>query len=83
MEVLAVKPGALPGATAPARGRACGTFSADLEASWTMARRRLCDQAGTRAVVEVLLAHRSALIKTPRTMPSTTASDSIVMIDPW
>ena len=55
----AVKPGALPGATALARARACGAFSADHEAFWTLARRRLGDQAGTRAVVEVLLAHRS------------------------
>jgi hypothetical protein len=59
LEVLTVKPGALPGATALARARACGAFSADHEAFWALARRRLGDQAGTRAVVEVLLAHRS------------------------
>jgi Mu transposase, C-terminal domain len=59
LEVLAVKPGALPGATALARARACGAFNADHEAFWTMARRRLGDQAGTRTLVEVLLAHRS------------------------
>jgi transposase len=59
LEVLAIKPGALPGATALARARACGAFSADHEAFWAMARRRLGDQAGTRALVEVLLAHRS------------------------
>ncbi len=59
LEVLAVKPGALLGATALARARACGAFSADHEAFWTLARRRLGDQAGTRALVEVLLAHRS------------------------
>jgi Mu transposase, C-terminal domain len=59
LEVLAIKPGALPGATALARARACGAFSVDHEAFWAMARRRLGDQAGTRAVVEVLLAHRS------------------------
>ena len=39
-------------------GRAAA-FSADHEAFWTLARRRLGDQAGTRALVEVLLAHRS------------------------
>jgi transposase len=59
LEVLAVKPGALPGATALARARAWGAFSVDHEAFWVMARRRLGDQAGTRAVIEVLLAHRS------------------------
>jgi hypothetical protein len=59
LEVLRIKPGALPGATALARARACGAFSVDHEAFWAMARRRRGDQAGTRAVVEVLLAHRS------------------------
>jgi transposase len=59
LEVLTVKPGALPGATALVRARASGAFSVDHEAFWTIARRRLGDQAGTRALVEVLLAHRS------------------------
>ena len=59
LEVLRVKPGALPGATALARARACGAFSVDHEDYWSFARRSLGDQAGTRALVEVLLAHRS------------------------
>lgn len=59
LEVLRIKPGALPGATALARARACGAFSIDHEHYWAAARRRLGDQAGTRALVEVLLAHRS------------------------
>jgi transposase len=59
LEVLRIKPGALPGATALARARACGAFSVDHEHYWTAARRRLGDQAGTRALVEILLAHRS------------------------
>jgi hypothetical protein len=58
LEVLAVKPGALPGATALARARASGAFSADHEAFWTLARRRLGDRDGTRALIELLLAHR-------------------------
>jgi transposase len=58
LEVLAVKPGALPGATALARARASGAFSVDHEAFWAMARHRLGDQASTRALIEVLLAHR-------------------------
>lgn len=59
LEVLALKPGALPGATALVRARACGAFGADHDAYWAAARRRLGDQAGTRALIEVLLAHRT------------------------
>jgi transposase len=58
LEVLAYKPGALLGATALARARASGAFSADHDRYWTVARRKLGDQDGTRALVEVLLAHR-------------------------
>ena len=58
LEVLRLKPGALPGATALARARASGAFSAEHEQFWTQARRRLGDQAGTRTLIEVLLAHR-------------------------
>lgn len=59
LEVLRLKPGALPGATALARARASGAFSVEHERFWTAARRRLGDRDGTRALVEVLLAHRS------------------------
>ncbi|MDN5934053.1 MAG: IS21 family transposase [Pseudonocardia sp.] len=59
LEVLKVKPGALPGATALARARAQGAFSVDHDDYWTTARKRLGDRAGTRAMVEVMLAHRS------------------------
>lgn len=59
LEVLARKPGALPGATALAAARASGAFGATHEAYWAAARRRLGDAAGTRALVEVLLAHRN------------------------
>jgi hypothetical protein len=58
LEVLKVKPGALPGATALARARAAGAFGEVHEAFWAEARRRLGDAAGTRALIEVLLAHR-------------------------
>jgi hypothetical protein len=58
LEVLRLKPGALPGATALARARASGAFGVEHEQFWTLARRRLGDQAGTRALVEILLAHR-------------------------
>lgn len=59
LEVLTFKPGALPGATALARARAAGAFSDVHERFWAQARRRLGDAAGTRALIEVLLLHRS------------------------
>ena len=58
LEVLQRKPGALPGATALAQARAAGTFTAVHDAFWAMARARLGDAAGTRAMVDVLLLHR-------------------------
>jgi transposase len=58
LEVLKLKPGALPGATALARARASGAFSDDHERYWVAARDRLGDSAGTRALIEVLLVHR-------------------------
>jgi hypothetical protein len=58
LEVLRLKPGALPGATALARARASGSFTAAHERFWAQARRRLGDRQGTAALIEVLLAHR-------------------------
>jgi transposase len=58
LEVLARKPGALPGATALAQARAGGTFTAEHEAFWAAARAAHGDSGGTRALVEVLLLHR-------------------------
>jgi hypothetical protein len=59
LEVLARKPGALPGATALAQARAAGTFTALHQRYWDLARRRLGDGAGTRALIAVLLLHRT------------------------
>lgn len=59
LEVLVYKPGALPGATALAAAKASGGFTPTHDRFWTAARRRLGDQAGTRALIEVLLAHRT------------------------
>ena len=58
LEVLARKPGALPGSSALAQARAGGGFTAAHERFWQRARRRLGDGGGTRALVEVLLLHR-------------------------
>ena len=59
LEVLTRKPGALPGATALAAARACGGFTVDHQRFWDAARRRLGDGPGTRALVGVLLLHRT------------------------
>jgi transposase len=59
LEVLRRKPGALPGATALAQARAAGTFTAAHQGYWDAARRARGDAAGTRALIEVLLAHRT------------------------
>jgi transposase len=58
LEVLARKPGALPGATALAQARATGAFTPTHEAFWAAARARLGDSGGTRTLIEVLLLHR-------------------------
>ena len=59
LEVLSRKPGALPGSIALAQARSGGGFTAAHERYWQRARRKLGDGAGTRALVEVLLLHRS------------------------
>ena len=59
LEVLATKPGALPGATALAQARAAGTFTTSHQDYWDAARRARGDTAGTRALIEILLAHRT------------------------
>jgi len=58
LEILAGKPGALPGSTALAQARAAGVFTATHEAFWQAARARHGDGDGTRALIEVLLLHR-------------------------
>jgi len=59
LEVLRYKPGALPGATALAQARAAGTFTTAHQRYWDAARFQHGDAAGTRALIEVLLAHRT------------------------
>ena len=59
LEVLVHKPGALPGATALAAARATGAFTDTHEQFWATARRQLGDHAGTQALIEILLAHRT------------------------
>lgn len=58
LEILARKPGALPGATALVQARAAGVFTPAHDAFWAAARRALGDPGGTLALIEVLLLHR-------------------------
>ena len=58
LEILARKPGALPGATALAQARAAKVFTAEHDAWWALPARPTATPAGTRALVEVLLLHR-------------------------
>jgi transposase len=59
LEILKIKPGALPGATALAQAKACGAFTQTHQRYWDAARKQRGDAAGTRALIEVLLAHRT------------------------
>jgi transposase len=59
LDVLKYKPGALPGATALAQARAAGAFTSSHQRYWDAARRARGDAAGTRALTEVLLGHRT------------------------
>ena len=59
LEVLKTKPGGLPGATALVQAKTAGTFTVSHQRYWDVVRRAHGDQAGTRALVEVLLAHRT------------------------
>lgn len=59
LEVLKTKPGALPGATALVQAKVSGAFTPSHQAYWDAARRESGDQGGTRALIEILLAHRT------------------------
>jgi transposase len=58
LEILTRKPGAMLGATALVQARQAGTFTEAHQRFWDRARRRHGDQAGTRALIEILLQHR-------------------------
>jgi hypothetical protein len=78
LEVLARKPGALPGATALALARAAGTFTAAHQQYWDAARRKHGDAAGARALIEVLLAHRTLPARALTTAMTTAVSSGVL-----
>lgn len=59
LEVLNRKPGALAGSTALVAARATGAFTPVHQRFWDQARAHLGDGAGTRALIGVLLLHRT------------------------
>ena len=80
LEVLTRKPGALAGATALVAARACGAFTADHQRFWDAARRRLGDGPGTRALIGVLLLHRT--LPATAVVAGMTAAAAIDSVDP-
>lgn len=80
LEILVRKPGALPGSTALAQARCSGAFGATHDAFWEAARRRLGDGAGTRALIGVLLLHRS--LPARAVVAGMTAAMRIDSVDP-
>jgi transposase len=80
LEILRRKPGALPGASALAQARAAGTFTATHQRYWDAARRKHGDAAGTRAMIEVLLAHRT--LPAAALAAAITAAVSSGIVDP-
>jgi len=59
LEVLQVKPGAFAGASALAQARASGRFSKSHDRFYNLVRHRLGERDATKAMIEVLLAHRT------------------------
>jgi transposase len=59
LEVLSLKPGALAGASALVAARRSGAFTPTHQQFWDLARRAQGDGAGTRALIAVLLLHRT------------------------
>ncbi len=54
LEVLSIKPGALAGASALVHARRTGAFTATHQRFWDLAKKKLGDQDGTRALIQVL-----------------------------
>jgi hypothetical protein len=59
LDVMVRKPGALVSSTPLVRARASGAFTEVHQRFWDQARRRLGDRHGTKALIDVLLGHRT------------------------
>jgi hypothetical protein len=86
LEVLKIKPGGLPGATALAQAKARGAFTTSHQAYWDAARRAHGDAGGTRALIEILLAHRTMTVAAltaamDRAVTSGCTDPALVLID--
>lgn len=86
LEILTRKPGALPGATALAQARAAGVFTASHQGYWDAVRHARGDAAGTRALIEVLLAQRvtpaAALVEAmDKAVAASTLDPAVVLIE--
>ncbi|MCZ7532627.1 MAG: IS21 family transposase [Acidimicrobiia bacterium] len=80
LEILVRKPGAMPGATALVQARQAGTFTRAHQQFWDAARRRDGDQAGTRALIDVLLQHRR--LPTEAIIAALEAANHTGIVDP-
>jgi hypothetical protein len=80
LEVLLIKPGALSGSSALVRARAAGTFGEIHQRFWDAARRQLGDGAGTKALIGVLLLHRT--MKAGAVIAGMEAALSVSSLDP-
>jgi len=78
LEVLKHKPGALPGAAALAQAKAAGAFTPAHQRYWDAARRKDGDAAGTRALIEILLAHRTLPAAALQAAMSTAVSSGVL-----
>jgi transposase len=86
LEILRIKPGGLPGATALVQARRRGVFTSSHQAYWDAARAARGDAAGTRALIEILLAHRTMAATTltaamDRAVTSGCLDPELVLID--
>lgn len=59
LELMLHKPGAMPGSLPLHQARTQGWFDANYEQLWNALRQRLGESAGTRAMIEILLLHRT------------------------
>jgi hypothetical protein len=75
LEVLTRKPGAMAGSTALVTARASGAFTAVHQRFWDAARKQHGDGPGTRALIGVLLLHRTL----PTTAVSTGMEGALVL----